>query len=440
MQQRFGELVDDLAGGLQGREVLLVSLSGEQSDFVRFNRCRVRQAGNVQQAYLSIELIDGGRHAAATCTLSGRAGLDRARAGELLAELRRDLPGVPEDPYLLYNTEPKNSEQIGPNRLPDSARMVEAMLRAGDGLDMVGILASGGIFAGFANSLGQRNWFSTHSFHLDWSFHHAADKGVKTSFAGFEWDRKAFEAKVAEARRQLDVLARPARTIKPGKYRVYLAPAALAEIMAMLCYGGFSLKAHRTKTTSLLKMIEAGRQLHPSVTLRENTSEGIAPNFQGAGFLRPASVTLINSGQLKDAMVSPRSAKEYGVETNGADGDESPQSLDLAGGELPAERAAERLGTGVYVNRLWYLNYSDRPACRMTGMTRFATFWVEDGRIAEPLNVMRFDETIYNMLGDNLIALTSERDFLPSSETYGARRTDSMRLPGALIDSFAFTL
>ena len=35
----------------------------------------------------------------------------------------------------------------------------------------------------------------------------------------------------------------------------------------------------------------------------------------------------------------------------------------------------------VYVNNVWYLNYSDRSACRMTGMTRFATFWVEHGVI-----------------------------------------------------------
>ena len=35
-------------------------------------------------------------------------------------------------------------------------------------------------------------------------------------------------------------------------------------------------------------------------------------------------------------------------------------------------------------------------------MTRFATFWVEDGVIQSPLEVMRFDETIYRMLGENL--------------------------------------
>ena len=53
---------------------------------------------------------------------------------------------------------------------------------------------------------------------------------------------------------------------------------------------------------------------------------------------------------------------------------------------------------------------------------------------------MRFDETVYHALGSNLIGLTAERDFLPSSGTYGSRSTDSMRLPGALIEDFTFTL
>jgi len=123
-----------------------------------------------------------------------------------------------------------------------------------------------------------------------------------------------------------------------------------------------------------------------------------------------------------------------------ANSNEYPESLDLAGGDIAAEAVLQRLGTGVYVNRLWYLNYSDRPACRMTGMTRFATFWVQDGQVAAPLNVMRFDETIYRMLGENLLGLTAHRELLPSDSTYQARSTRSSRLPGALIDKFRFTL
>ena len=135
----------------------------------------------------------------------------------------------------------------------------------------------------------------------------------------------------------------------------------------------------------------------------------------------------------------PRSAQEYGQPTNGASAYEAPESVDLAAGDVPTEEALSRLGTGVWVGNLWYLNYSDRSACRTTGMTRFATFWVENGQIKAPLNVMRFDETIYRVLGENLEALAASPELILSSESYGSRRLASARLPGALLSELAFT-
>jgi predicted Zn-dependent protease len=73
-------------------------------------------------------------------------------------------------------------------------------------------------------------------------------------------------------------------------------------------------------------------------------------------------------------------------------------------------------------------------------MTRFASFWVENGEIVAPLNVMRFDETLYHILGSNLIALTAEREFIIEADTYEVRSTRSARLPGALVDGFTLTL
>ncbi|HAK93885.1 MAG TPA: TldE/PmbA family protein [Planctomycetes bacterium] len=440
MQKYFYELVDALSAKLRGGEVLLAGFSGEESDFVRFNRSRVRQAGHVSQAHFGLELVAGGHHAKGSLSVSREKSADMEGLAAMLDGLRAQLPHVPEDPYLLYATEVRSGEQHGEDLLPDRGQALAAILGAGAGRDMVGIYAQGGICHGFANSLGQRNWFSTHSFNLDWSFYHAADKAVKSRYAGLEWSDEEFGGRVERAAGQLAVLARPPRTIAPGKYRVYLAPSAMEDFVDMLCWGGFSLKAQRTKTTPLLKMLEGEARLSPKVTIRENTAGGIAPSFQGQGFIRPGQVTLIAAGCIRDCLVSPRSGKEYGLEPNGASGDERPDSLDMDAGDIPAAEALARLGTGIWVNQTWYLNFSDRAACRVTGMTRFATFWVEGGAIAAPLNVMRFDETMYRALGENLVGLTAERDFLLNPGSYGGRSTGSARLPGALIDDFTFTL
>ena len=441
MQEYFADLADFLTSLLSGNEISTCSFAAEDSDFVRLNRSAIRQAGSVSQRTLSCDLIEGLRHASGELTLSGDLALDRPRLAALLEQLREQLPYLPEDPHLLYATEVQSSEHLGDNHLPeDSGAVVSAVLDAGHGHDLVGVYAAGGIHSGFANSFGQRNWFSTYTYNLDWSLYLQADKAVKSRYAGFVWDPAEFSHKMDAAKAQLAGLAKPARTIEPGEYRVYLAPTALVEIVELLSWGGFGLKDHRTKQTTLLKMVEEGLRLSPQVTLQENTADGVAANFQAAGFLKPDRVTLIEAGAFGECLVSPRSAKEYGVPTNGASSWEMPASLDLAAGTIPDSEVVRQLDTGVYINNLWYLNYSDRTACRITGMTRFATFWVEHGEIQAPLNVMRFDETLYRLLGDKLLGLTAERDFLLDPSTYHARSTSSFRGPGALVEGFRFTL
>lgn len=440
MQDYFYTLANTITALLHGQEMYTCTFRGEDSDFVRFNRSAVRQPGTVNQRFLNLDLIDGRRHAAGDITLSGDQEIDCARLTDLVAGLREKLPHLPEDPYLLYATDVHSSEHHGENRLPQSHEAVAAILAAGQGRDLVGIYAAGGVYAGFANSLGQRNWYSNYSFHVDWSFYYQGDKAVKTAYADFVWNPEAFAHKVAVAAGQLEVLRQPPRTIPPGQYRVYLAPAALYDMLDILSWGGFGLKDHRTKQTTLLKMVEEDVRLHPSVTILENTRDGVAPNFQEAGFIKPDQVTLIEAGVFGNCLASPRSAKEYGVPTNGASNSEAPESVEMTPGEIPCDEVLSRLDTGVYINNVWYLNYSDRSACRITGMTRFATFWVEHGAIQAPLNVMRFDETIYRMLGERLLGLTAERDLMLDTNTYHQRSTGSGRLPGVLIEDFTFTL
>jgi len=138
--------------------------------------------------------------------------------------------------------------------------------------------------------------------------------------------------------------------------------------------------------------------------------------------------------------LSARSAREYGLEANGADDDEGAQSLAIAAGSLPAQQALAALDTGLWVGNLHYLNFSDRAHGRITGLTRFATFWVEAGRIVAPVEVMRFDDTLYRVLGSELEALTSTPEWTLDAGSYGQRSVRSSRVPGALLSSFTLTL
>ena len=440
MHDYFFELAERLDKLVRGREVYTAWFEGEDSSFVRFNRGRLRQPGQVRSRGLSLDLIEGKRHAAGRVTLSGELQIDLDRSADLVRRLRGKLPSLRHDPYLMYNDAVESSEANAHNSLMSPADAAGEIIDAARGADLVGIYAAGGIHRGFANSLGQRNWFSKYNFNLDWSLYARGDKAAKSSYAGFDWNGETLSRKMEQSREQLAVLERPAKTIEPGRYRVYLSPSALWELFWLLGWDAFGLKSFRTKQTPLIKMAEEDERLDPRVSVTENTAGGAGPAFQAAGYAKPDRVDLIVAGRLSDCLKSPRSAKEYGERTNGASEAESPESLDMAPGSLDADDVVRSLGTGIYVSNVWYLNYSDRAACRVTGMTRFATFWVERGEIRAPLNVMRFDDSLYRMLGTRLEGLTKQREFVLDADTYERRSTASTRLPGALVESLALTL
>ena len=440
MKELFFALADHAFAGLQGSEVLLLNFGGEVTDFVRFNHGQVRQPMTVRQAQLGLTLIDGMRRNELTVTLAGTPLQDRGTVTAAVQSLRAELPRLPEDPYLLYSTEAKRSERIDAGALPGAASAIEDVVEAARGTDLVGLLASGPIMRGFASSVGARHWHAVDAFLLDWSLYHSGDKAVKCAWSGSTWDRAELDRRIGDAGQQLAHLATPPRTLEPGEYRAYLAPAALDELLWMLNWGGVSEKAQRTKQSCIQKLVEGEAAFSPLLGIAEDIAGGLAPAFDESGFTKPARVDLVLDGRHRGSMVSPRTGAEYGIASNGAGEGEGMAAMAVGAGTLREDDVLASLGTGLYVGNLHYLNFSDRAGGRVTGMTRFATFWVENSRIAAPVNVMRWDDTLYRMLGDNLEALTDRAQWILDNRTYGQRSVQTSRVPGALLRKMAFTL
>jgi predicted Zn-dependent protease len=435
----FKALVDWLKQAITDQEQFHLGYADESSEFVRFNHAQVRQAGQVQQASLNLKLINDGRHADLGITLAGEPELDRQRLADGLQQLRETLPLLPQDPYLLlnHNAWQSHNEQLRP--LPELAQVLEDIGQAAEGVDLVGFYAAGPITRGFASSDGAFGWHQANSFNFDFSLFHANGEAVKASYAGHTWDSAEFSARLQQAREQLEFLGRPLHKLAPGQYRAYLAPAALEEIISIITWGGFSAQAIASKASSLQKLYAGEQSLSPLVKVDEQISGSLSQAFSTEGYPR-GDVTLINAGKAEGQLINSRSAAEYGMSTNGASSDESPSALQMAAGGLAQADILKQLGTGLYISNLWYLNYSDLPAARLTGMTRFATFWVEEGEIKAPVSTMRFDDSVYNLLGSQLEALTAERELLLSASTYSQRNTASNLLPGALVKRLTLTL
>jgi predicted Zn-dependent protease len=440
MREEFDILAEAVCVVVAGTERVTLSYSGESSDFIRFNHAAVRQATHVSQRYATISVISGARKTSSTLALTGNAAADTEALLVERAALVEQLPLVPDDPYLQLPPTVVSTEREAGGKLPSAAQVIDAVTKHAAGTDLVGFFAGGPIARGFADSRGQRNWHRVDRFHFEWCLYRAGDKAVKTAYGGAAWDETAFAARMAAARDQVELLGRPIKTLAPGEYRAYFSPIAVADLLATLSWGGFGQRDLQTGVSTLITAHRGQAQFANAITLAEATADGLAPRFQSDGFVKPDRVPLVEAGRIASTLTSPRSAKEYGTEANGASAGESPDSLAMAGGTLASADVLRALDTGVYVSDLHYLNYSDRQACRMTGMTRFACFWVENGQIVAPISVMRFDDSLLRMFGPGLLALTKEPELVPDSLTYGERQLRSVTAPGALVEGFCFTL
>jgi predicted Zn-dependent protease len=436
----FDSLAEDVCVATGGADRVTLYLKAEESDFIRFNGGAVRQATHVNQGYATVAVVQGSRRIETTLSLSGRPDADRAALLAQRTVLLAQLPDVPEDPYLLLPDEVGTSSRHETGTLPAAESLVRAVVEAARGLDFVGFHAGGPVVRAFADSRGSRHWHHVDSFHFDWCLVQQADKALKNAYAGTRWDDAEFARLVDADAQRLPLLAQPPRVLAPGAYRAYFTPTAMAELLGTLNWGGFSGQARRTGTSSLSRLEHRDALLHPSVHLAEDTSRSIAASFTAEGFTKPDVVELVRDGQAAGTLNSPRSARQYGLPANGANGDEAAEALRLAPGSLAQDDVLSALDTGLYVSNLWYLNYSDRQACRMTGMTRFACFWVEDGQLVAPLPVMRFDDSFLRMFGEGLIGLTDRAEMIPESSTYGGRQLSSLTTPGALVEGWRLTL
>ena len=440
MKTYFKKVSEYLFNSLESNEILILNFDAEQTDFVRFNHAKIRQAGNVDQATLTLSLVYKRKSLNSVIRLSLDYQKDSVLLLRTLYYLRREIPELPQDPYLMYERNLNSFDRETKNKSLDSFNITDSILQGCHSLDMVGILSTGAIMKGFSNSLGQFNWHESQSFNFDWSMYTDTGKAIKQNYSDQVWDQNIFSSLLDESKQKLQVIDNREQTIQPGEYRVYLSPSALNEIVDMLSWGGFSYKANKIGSSPLHLMMKGEKKLNKIVSFTEDLTNGISPKFHSDGFIKPDTTELIINGEYKSSLISPRSALEYSVNHNAAEYYESPVSINLKEGVISNDNILATLKDGIYISNLWYLNFSDLNNGRITGLTRFGCFKVSNGEYQGPINTMRFDETVYNIFGDKLIGLTNNKQLLIDSSTYEERSTHSSTIPGAIVEDFKMTL
>ncbi len=436
----FGSIADFAFGELLPAEAAELTFSAESSSFLRWNGARIRQTGAVDQAHLFVQLYAGGKTFAFRHSLSGDAEADRETFADRLSAARATLPLLPPDPFQVLPSSSERSDAGFRGALLSDDELPEALLDAAAGLDYVGTHSQGLVCRGAANSAGARHWFSTETFLVDCSAYLPNEKAVKSSYAGRAWDAAEY-AKILEGmRRSLAHLDAPDKVLAPGNYRAYVAPEALAELVTFFSWDGLGERGLRQGESAYTALRDGRERFSEKFGLSQDFSLGVEQAFNSASETAPELLRVVDRGRLANTLVCARTAKQYGVPSNAAPDDESLRSAAIDPGTLDEAEVLGALGTGLYIPNFHYLNWSDTETARVTGMTRFACLWVEDGRVVSPIKDLRFDESLYRLFGDKLVDLTKERRLVVDPTTYERRALGGSLLPGILVDGLTFTL
>ncbi len=440
MKEYFFNLSDKVMNQLQDGEHLKLSFSAENSQFIRFNNAKIRQTGLVDDMDMSIEFISEKRIMSCSITLTQNIDKDFENILFEIDSMRGQILALPEDPYIVFPENKGSSQESYHGNLLPFEDAVNALTPAIEGVDLAGIWASGRIFVGNSNSAGQKHWFATDSFSLDYSLITPDEKMVKATFAGKDWNQEKYESFMSDSINKLKMMEKTAVKIKPGNYRTYIASAGVRDILQMFSWNGISEASIQQGQSAFGKMINNNVSLSPLFNVYENFKHGSIQRFNGNGEIAPELLPLIEKGKLQNTLVSTRTAKEYKKESNFAGDGEYMRACEMGRGSLALDDILKEIGTGIFLGNLHYLNWSDNIGGRITGMTRYACFWVENGEIVAPIENMRFDDSLYNIFGDELEAVSNTLDFHPDIDTYGGRELGGIHCPGILLKSFALTL
>ena len=228
---------------------------------------------------------------------------------------------------------------------------------------------------------------------------------------------------------------RGAVSIEPGDYPVVLEPYAVADLLEILGYVGFSALAVQEDRS----FHEPGRVVGSElVTIVDDATDpaGLPASFDYEGVAK-TRVTLIERGVCRDVVYDAQTAHRAGRRSTGhglpapnAFGP-FPLNMLMAPGDASHEALIGGLDRGLVVTRFHYTNPVHPKLAIVTGMTRDGLFLVERGEIVGPVKNLRFTQSYLAALA-GVEAVARERRRVPGDFS-------PVVVPAVRIAAFTFT-
>jgi hypothetical protein len=215
--ENFGNFVFNC---LKQEEKLNIALTMEDSLFVRFNQALARQTSEVEQGI--VDFLYQAQNKSYHCQIpyTRDHSLNRQRAQEVIKQCRKHVQNLPDDPFLVPITNHGESTSEFSGDLLSQEEVPQELFSQTKNHDFVGHFSQGQQIKASINCQGQNHWFSNKNFQVDYSFFTPTQKAVKGLYAGQSWNREDFKKQIYKAFLKLEILKRPEKSLKPGRYRL----------------------------------------------------------------------------------------------------------------------------------------------------------------------------------------------------------------------------
>ncbi|MDG2287466.1 MAG: metallopeptidase TldD-related protein [Candidatus Marinimicrobia bacterium] len=441
----YNTICSQVYNTLKEGEDLTIYMEGENSQYFRFNDSKIRQTGIIEDYNVTLSLYHGKKSLQATTTVSSDIDYSVKNLISEIDGLRAPLSLIPENNFTAFPQKFDSLEVYREGDLPDREGILDGLMDIIDSDNLTGVWTSGKIFRASSTSKGTHHWFEKDSFIFDFSLIDAKENMVKILYPGSDWNKDDFIAAFDDASKRLQLMDKPKLELKPGKYRVWFEPHAVADFVDMLNWNGVSEASLRNGSSCLLKMRKDNVRLSEKFSLDESFDRKSTASFNSRSEVS-GNVSLIKHGILENTLINSKTALEYGLTSNYAEDvnswgmGEYLRAPFMHGGDIKLDERLEKLGTGIFISNIHYLNWSDNLGGRITGLTRYACYWVEDGKMIAPIKTMRFDDSFYNFFGNNLEGVGENVLSRPVIETYDGRNPGETTCPGILVNDFELTL
>ena len=441
----YNTICSQVYSTLQEGENLTIYMEGENSQYFRFNDSKIRQTGIIEDYNVTLSLYHGKKSLQATTTVSSDVDYSVKNLISEIDGLREPLSLIPENNFTVFPDKFDSTEVYRDGNLPDREEILDSLMGVIDKDNLTGVWTSGKIFRASSTSKGTQHWFEKDSFIFDFSLIDAKENMVKILYPGSDWNKDDFMSAFDDASKRLQLMNKPKLELKPGKYRVWFEPHAVADFVDMLNWNGVSEASLRNGSSCLLRMRKDNVKLSEKFSLDESFDRKSTASFNSRSEVS-GNVSLIKRGMMENTLINSKTALEYGLTSNYAEDvnswgmGEYLRAPFMHGGDIKLDDRLEKLGTGIFISNIHYLNWSDNLGGRITGLTRYACYWVEDGKMVAPIKTMRFDDSFYNFFGDNLEAVGETVLSRPVIETYDGRNPGETTCPGILVNDFELTL